>query len=123
MRILIVDDSDVVRRTLAGMLSCQAGWEVCGEARNGLEALRKAGELLPDLVLLDIHMPGINGLETARLLRRDVPKTKIVVLSQDDVFPLLPVVLEVGGDDCVDKSQIGDLLASIKNIESGFGAR
>lgn len=123
MRILIVDDSELVRRSLIGMLSCEAGWEVCGEARDGSEALRKARELLPDLILLDIHMPGINGLETARLLRREVPKTKIIVMSQDDAVQFLPVVIQAGGDDCVDKSQIGDLLASIKNIESAFGAR
>ena len=123
MRILIVDDSELVRRGLIGMLSCETGWEVCGEARDGPEALRKTLELLPDLILLDLHMPGISGLETCRLLGREAPNAKIIVMSQDDVIQLLPIAIQAGADDCVDKSQLGDLLVSIKNIELASGPR
>lgn len=73
MRILIADDNDIVRRGVRGILARVANWEVCGEARDGSEALRKARELLPDLILLDISMPGTNGLEVARVLREEVP--------------------------------------------------
>src|ERR1700676_3066807 len=118
MRILIADDNEMVRRGVKGLLSSETTWEVCGEAIDGTEALRKARELLPDLVLLDINMPGMSGLEAARLLRREVPKAKILVMSLHDPLQLLPRVLEAGAHACVDKSCLGpDLLQTIKGIE------
>jgi DNA-binding NarL/FixJ family response regulator len=118
MRIFIADDNDAVRRGVVGLLSSETGWKVCGEARDGSEALQKARELRPDLILLDISMPGMNGLEVARLLRQALPEAKILVVSQHDPIHLLPSVVEAGGDGCVDKSRLGtDLVASIKNIE------
>jgi two-component system, NarL family, response regulator NreC len=118
MRIFIADDNDAVRRGVVGLLSSETGWKVCGEARDGSEALQKARELRPDLILLDISMPGMNGLEVARLLRQALPEAKILVVSQHDPIHMLPSVVEAGGDGCVDKSRIGtDLVASIKNIE------
>jgi YesN/AraC family two-component response regulator len=68
MRILIVDDSDAMRRGVKDLLSSKADWKVCGEARNGDEGIRKARELRPDVILLDISMPGMNGLDVARTL-------------------------------------------------------
>ncbi|MDP9159304.1 MAG: response regulator, partial [Acidobacteriota bacterium] len=79
MRILIADDSDVVRRAVCELLSSERDLEVCGEAKDGSEALQKARELMPDLILLDISMPGMNGLETARLLQNEVCQAKILV--------------------------------------------
>ena len=81
LRIMIADDSDVVRRGLITLLSSETSWKVCGEARNGAETLQKAQELLPDLILLDVSMPDMNGLEVARRLRLAIPKTKILVIS------------------------------------------
>jgi DNA-binding NarL/FixJ family response regulator len=119
MRILIADDNDAVRRGVVGLLSSETGWKVCGEARDGSEALQKACELRPDLILLDVSMPGMNGLEVARLLRQELPEAKILVISQHDPIHLLPSVIEAGGNGCVDKSRLGtDLVASIKNIEA-----
>jgi len=118
MRILIAEDNDAVRRGVVGLLSFEAGWKVCGEARDGSEALQKARELRPDLILLDISMPGMNGLEAARLLRQELPEAKILVISQHDPIQLLPRVVEAGGNGCVDKSRLAtDLLASIRSIE------
>jgi DNA-binding NarL/FixJ family response regulator len=118
MRILIADDNDVVRRGVVRLLS-ETGWNVCGEARDGLEALQKARELLPDVILLDFSMPGMNGLEAARLLRQELPEAKILMLSQHDPIQLLPSVVEAGGDACLDKSRLStDLLASIKSLEA-----
>jgi len=118
MRILIADDNDVVRRGVVRLLS-ETGWNVCGEARDGLEALQKARELLPDVILLDFSMPGMNGLEAARLLRQELPEAKILMLSQHDPIQLLPSVVEAGGDACLDKSRLStDLLACIKSIEA-----
>jgi DNA-binding NarL/FixJ family response regulator len=119
MRILIADDNDAVRRGVVGILSSETGWQVCGEARDGAEALQKARELLPDLILLDVSMPGMNGLEAAHLLRQELPEVKILVISQHDPIHLLPSVVDAGGDACVDKGRLGtDLVASIKSIEA-----
>jgi len=118
MRILIADDNDVVRRGVVRLLS-ETGWNVCGEARDGSEALQKARELLPDVILLDFSMPGMNGLEAARLLRQELPEAKILMLSQHDPIQLLPSVVEAGGDACLDKSRLSTyLLACIKSIEA-----
>lgn len=117
MRILIADDNDMVRRGVTLILSAFPEWEVCGEARDGSEALQKARELLPDLILLDISMPGLSGLEVARLLRHELPKAKIVIMSQHDPVRLLPRALEAGAHSCVDKSCLNtDLLASIERV-------
>ena len=117
MRILIADDNDMVRRGVIGILSSVTDWEICGEAGDGSEALRKARELLPDLILLDISMPGQSGLEAARLIRQELPKAKILIMSQHDPIQLLPRVLEAGAHACVDKSRLSkDLLASIKRV-------
>jgi two-component system response regulator NreC len=118
MRILIADDNDTVRRGVVRLLSSETGWKVCGEARDGSEALQKARELRPDLILLDVSMPSMNGLEVARLLRQELPESKILVVSQHDPIHMLPSVVEAGGNGCVDKSRLGaDLVASIKSIE------
>ena len=118
MRILIADDNDAVRRGVVRLLSFEAGWKVCGEARDGSEALQKARELLPDVILLDVRMPGMNGLEVARLLRQELPEAKILVISQHDPSHLLPSVVEAGGNACVDKGRLGtDLVAGIKSIK------
>ena len=118
MRILIADDNDAVRRGVVRLLSSEADWQICGEAKNGPEALEKARNLHPDLILLDISMPGMNGLEAARLLRQEVPTVKIIVISQHDAKQMLPQVLAAGADGCVDKGQLGEqLVASIRKIE------
>jgi DNA-binding NarL/FixJ family response regulator len=117
MRILVADDSDIVRRGVIDILLEEDEWTVCGEAKNGSEALEKARELEPDLILLDVSMPDISGLEIARRLRLEVPKAKILVVSQHDPVQLLPLVLEAGGDGCLDKGCLGiDLLATIKRL-------
>jgi len=117
MRILIVDDNERIRRGVLAILTSKKDWNVCGEARDGMEAIRKARELLPDLILLDISMPGLNGLEAARLLRQEIAHTKILLMSQYDPIPLLPGAIQAGANGCVDKSRLGtDLLSSIERI-------
>ena len=117
MRILIVDDNERIRRGVLNILASKKNWNVCGEARDGMEAIRKARELLPDLILLDISMPGLNGLEAARLLRREIANTRILLMSQYDPIPLLPGAIQAGANGCVDKSRLGtDLLSCIEGI-------
>jgi DNA-binding NarL/FixJ family response regulator len=117
MQILIVDDNERIRRGVLEILASKKNWNVCGEARDGMEAIRKARELLPDLILLDISMPGLNGLEAARLLRQETAHTKILLMSQYDPISLLPGAIQAGANGCVDKSRLGtDLLSSIERI-------
>ena len=119
MRILIADDNERVRRGVRAILMSDVHCEVCGEAVDGADALRKARELRPDLILLDVSMPGPSGLETARLLRRELPKAKVLIMSQHDAKQLLPQAIEAGAHACIDKSRLhSDLLPTIQSIEA-----
>ncbi len=110
MRILIADDSKIVRHCIAELLSTDRTHEVCGEAANSDETLQKTSQLRPDLVLLDVSMPGVSGLETARLLRKQAPEVKILIMSHNDASQLLPQSKNAGADGCVDKAQIATQL-------------
>jgi DNA-binding NarL/FixJ family response regulator len=117
MRILIADDNDWVRRGVRNILASMPHWEVCGEAKDGPQAIQRATELLPDLILLDVSMPGLNGLDVARLLREKVPATKILIMSQHDPVLLLPRALEAGAHACVDKGRLStELCPSIASV-------
>ena len=84
IRILLVDDHDLLREGLAGILNAQADMETVGEASDGLEALVKAQELKPDLILMDVQMPGMDGLETTWKIKQILPETVIVMLTVRD---------------------------------------
>ena len=124
MRILIVDDNEMVRRAVILLLSSWPVCKVCGEASSGEEAIVKAKELRPDLILLDISMPGANGFEVAVTFRRETPQARIVIMSQHDQTQLLPRALEAGADACVDKDSLStDLLPTIERIVGNLDAR
>jgi two-component system response regulator NreC len=117
MKILIADDSEPVRRGVKKILAPSTSWEISGEAKDGAEAVQRAVELLPDLVLLDISMPGLSGFEVARILREKVPAAKIMVMSQHDPAVLLPRALAAGAHACIDKSRLAtDLVPAIERI-------
>jgi DNA-binding NarL/FixJ family response regulator len=117
MRVLIADDNTLVRHGIAKLLSGEKELDICGEASNSRETLQKADELVPDLILLDISMPGMSGLETTQLLRQKHPALKILIISQHDANHLLPRSLEAGADGCIDKARIAtDLLPTLKNL-------
>jgi DNA-binding NarL/FixJ family response regulator len=81
LRILIVDDHDFMRRGVRCLVEASSDWSVCGEASTGNEAIEKAKKLKPDIAILDIGMPGLNGLEAAAQIRRSSSKTEILILS------------------------------------------
>ncbi len=84
LRILIVDDHEAVRQGVRALLSSCDDWTVCGEAGDGIEAVEKAKSLRPDVVLMDISMPRMNGLDATRIIRKDLPDSKVVIVSQND---------------------------------------
>ncbi len=84
VRVLLIDDSEAVVRELRSLLSLNPGWLVCGEGINGVEAVEKARSLRPDLILMDISMPQMNGIEATRIIRREVPESAVILISQND---------------------------------------
>jgi DNA-binding NarL/FixJ family response regulator len=95
MRILTADDNEKVRRGVKRIITSETDWTLCGGAADGADALRKARALLPDLILMDINMPGLRGLVASRLLLQQVPKAKIVIMSQQ--APIHIVATRAGG--------------------------
>jgi DNA-binding NarL/FixJ family response regulator len=85
--VLIVDDVEIIRQALCQLFTSEADFDVCGEAENGREAIDKAQELRPDLVVLDLSMPVMNGIDAARALRRLMPAVPLIIFSEySDVF-------------------------------------
>jgi DNA-binding NarL/FixJ family response regulator len=114
--ILIVDDSAVVRKTLRQTLERQCGWKVCGEAADGREAIEKAQQLNPNLVVLDISMPVMNGLEAARELKRLLPSVPSVMFTSFRTAHLTPEALSAGASAVVSKSEPAALVANIQAL-------
>lgn len=115
IRILIVDDHPVVRRGLRTLLEVREEWEVIDEAADGLEAVEKAYRLNPDVILLDISMPKMNGLEACRLIRKTQPASEILIVTQHDSPQMMREALEAGAWGYVVKSNAGrDLLAAVQ---------
>jgi DNA-binding NarL/FixJ family response regulator len=96
LRILIADDHDIVRRGLNELLSSRRGYVVCVEARTGREAVDMAAEHRPDIVIMDITMPDLNGLEATRQIRKLLPKTEVLVLSLHYTDQLVRDIVEAG---------------------------
>lgn len=104
-RILVADDHEIVRQGICSVLLSRSGWEVCAEAGNGREAVAKTMELKPDLVILDLHMPSLNGLEAARQILRANPRQRILILTVTDTEQMAQELLRVGIKGYVLKSE------------------
>jgi CheY-like chemotaxis protein len=116
-RILIADDHELLRQGLRRVLQNEKEWVVCGEAENGKEALEKTIALVPDLVILDLSMPVMNGLSALRQIRQSRPQTKVLVLSVNSSPDVVNEVRAAGADGYLCKSNAAqDLLATLKSL-------
>jgi PAS domain S-box-containing protein len=115
IKILIADDHEQVRRGLRSLIESRPGWKVCGEAADGKEAVKKAQELGPDIAVLDVSMPGMSGLDAARLIRQETPACQILIISQNDSELMAKAAKEAGAKGFVQKSKISQNL--LKAIE------
>ncbi len=120
MRVLIADDQDFIRRGLRAVLSEEKDIKVCAEAIDGRDALGKALELKPDVVIMDIIMPRMDGIKATRLLRKVLPETKILSLSQYDIPEMVDEMERAGAAAFVSKLLVWDkLVPSLRRVQLG----
>lgn len=120
IRILVVDDHEPWRRFIRSMLENEANLQVIGEASDGLQAIQQARKLRPDLVLLDIGLPTLNGIEAAKRISKLSPKTKIIIVSENRSSDIIGAALSMGARGYVVKSDGGTkLLSAIKAVLEG----
>jgi DNA-binding NarL/FixJ family response regulator len=118
LRILIADDHEVARKGIRSLLESHAEWEVCGEARDGREAVEYASQLQPDVFLLDIGMPNLNGLDAARQILAIIPDARILILTVHDSEQVVREVLAAGARGFLLKSDAGrDLVAAVEALQ------
>lgn len=118
LRILIADDHEVARRGVRALLESHPGWEVCGEARDGRDAVEMALTSKPNVILLDIGMPNLNGLEAARHISSALPEAAILILTMHDSDIMVREVLRAGARGFLLKSDAGrDLVAAVEALE------
>jgi DNA-binding NarL/FixJ family response regulator len=117
VRILLADDHSVVRHGALAILKRHAGWEVCGEAATASEAVAKARQLKPDIVLLDVNMPDSQGPETARQILEGAPGTEVLVFTMDESIVTMREMLQAGARGYVFKSDFDrDLVAAVEAL-------
>ncbi len=117
VRVLLADDHEAIRRGVRQIIEERPGWTVCGEAPDGRQVVEMAVELAPDVVVLDVGMPGLNGLETARRIRRLVPSAEILIFTVHDTDEHIRQAVEAGAKGFVLKSDSGAMvLAAIEAL-------
>src|SRR6202034_2858248 len=120
LKVLIVDDHEPVRRGIRSLLSLAPHTAVCGEAGDGLGALMKARALRPDIVIMDVSMPRMDGIEATKILRQELPETEVIVISQNDAVLVAPQIAKTGARAYIAKSKLGvQLLPAIEGIVNG----
>jgi DNA-binding NarL/FixJ family response regulator len=120
IKILIADDHEVVRHGVRDLLSTQPGWEICGEAAAGREAIQFIEKSKPDIAILDLSMPGLNGMETARQIRKSWPDIRILIFTMHETEELVREVFRSGANGYVLKSDAGThLIAAINSVLAG----
>jgi DNA-binding NarL/FixJ family response regulator len=120
LRILIADDHAVVRSGLRTILGTRLDWQICAEAQNGAEAVELARRVIPDVAVVDLNMPGLNGLETASQLTKNQPGIGVVVLTFDYSAPFESAIWKSGALGLVMKSDADrDLIAAVSAVRRG----
>jgi DNA-binding NarL/FixJ family response regulator len=120
IHLLLADDHAILNAGLRALLDNHDDIEVVGEARDGTEAVQLAGELHPDVVLMDIAMPGLNGVEATRLIRQRYPQTRVLVLSQHGERQYVSAVLRAGASGYILKRALGcDLVEALRAVAKG----
>jgi len=116
-KVLIVDDHTFIRRGIQSILKSSPGWESCGEAENGIAAIRMASELKPDIILMDVSMPGLNGLEATRVIHEAQPEIKIILLTLHNSVEILRSAFEAGALGYLLKSEAEqELLRALTSV-------
>ena len=117
LRILVADDHELVRSGIRGLLRARRGWSVVGEAATGREAVEKAGKLNPNVVIIDVSMPELDGIEATRQIRKANPTTEIVILTMHESGQMVRRVLEAGARGYVLKTDLaGQLANAVKHV-------
>jgi DNA-binding NarL/FixJ family response regulator len=117
LRILVADDHDLMRRGVKTLLESHEGWQVCGEAKTGREAVEKVEELKPDIIILDISMPDLNGVEAARRIRKLSVNVEILILSMHYSDQLIHEIVEAGVRGFIVKSDSDrDLIMAVESL-------
>ena len=123
IRILLVDDHTLFRRSLATFLRAESEYEVVGEAANGIEAIEKARDLMPDVILMDVSMPGINGLDAMRQILEFLPSARIVMLTASEDEDAHLEAVRIGAQGCLQKAIEPEvLLETIRIVARGEAA-
>jgi DNA-binding NarL/FixJ family response regulator len=118
MRILIADDQEIVREGVRVLVEREPGWKISGQAANGRDAIDLARKLKPDAVILDLKLPEIDGLEAVRQIKRAVPETEILVLSELESEDLIEQVFESGAKGYVRKAEAGRwLIPALRSLQ------
>jgi DNA-binding NarL/FixJ family response regulator len=118
LRILVADDHEIVRRGLCAILTSHSGWEICGEVADGREAVEKTKQLSPDVVILDIGMPSLNGLDATRQILRHNPRQRVLILTVTDAEQVIEEVLKAGARGYVLKTDAAqDLTTAVEALQ------
>jgi DNA-binding NarL/FixJ family response regulator len=120
-RVIVVDDHAVIRRGVQGILRAFPEWELCGEAADGQEAIRLAETIKPEIIIMDVSMPGLNGLEAMRIIHNILPNTKILVLTLHSSTELVRSAFSAGARGYVLKSDAEHELVRALNVLAGDG--
>jgi DNA-binding NarL/FixJ family response regulator len=127
LRIFLADDHEVVRLGLRTLLETGSDWKVVGEASNGRDAVAMVRDLAPDVVVMDLSMPQLNGLEATRQILKEAPRTSVMILSVNESEEIVHEVLAAGARGFMLKSDAGkDLLVAVEGLRQGrpfFSAR
>ncbi len=115
IRILVADDSKLIRSGLCALLQSHAGWIICGEAADGNDAVKKAIELKPDVILIDLSMPDLNGFEAAKCIHDQIPDSQILVVTEHERRFLAQIPPQPGVRGYVVKSRLHlDLISAVE---------